>query len=210
VEAGGVELSGQLPDEEGLFLLAAARGEAREKVFEIISALSPHERTLFRSLLIRPTIRVPFMEGSADCDPPDCSGADCEPGDCSGADCEPGDCSREGRTKLPSTRSSSVLFRCSRRAQVGWDCLNPLLDLWIPQPRVLHRYADNRLRRLSSSVRAVRITCASDLCGGRAVMVVPTATVDEFFPRSIALTGLLALLLSAGEHSHRHFTFLQV
>jgi len=38
----------------------------------------------------------------------------------------------------------SVLVRRSQRAQVGWDRLNPLLDRWIPQPRVLHPYPDKR------------------------------------------------------------------
>jgi group II intron reverse transcriptase/maturase len=38
----------------------------------------------------------------------------------------------------------SVLVRRSQRAKVGWDRLNPLLDRWIPQPRVLHPYPDKR------------------------------------------------------------------
>ena len=38
----------------------------------------------------------------------------------------------------------SVLVRRSQRAQVGWDRLNPLLNRWIPAPRVLHPYPDKR------------------------------------------------------------------
>src|SRR5262252_4510580 len=38
----------------------------------------------------------------------------------------------------------SVLVRRSQRVKVGWDRLNPLLDRWIPQPRVLHPYPDKR------------------------------------------------------------------
>jgi RNA-directed DNA polymerase len=38
----------------------------------------------------------------------------------------------------------SVLIRRSQRADVGWDRLKPLLDRWIPQPRVLHPYPDKR------------------------------------------------------------------
>ena len=34
----------------------------------------------------------------------------------------------------------SVLVRRSQRAQVGWDRLYPLLNLWIPRPRILHPY----------------------------------------------------------------------
>ena len=38
----------------------------------------------------------------------------------------------------------SILVRRSQRAQVGWDRLNPLLNRWIPHPRVLHPYPDKR------------------------------------------------------------------
>jgi len=38
----------------------------------------------------------------------------------------------------------NVLIFRRQRAQVGWDRLNPLLDQWIPQPRVLHPYPDQR------------------------------------------------------------------
>jgi hypothetical protein len=35
-------------------------------------------------------------------------------------------------------------IRQTQRAKVGWDRLNPLLDRWIPMPRVLHPYPDKR------------------------------------------------------------------
>jgi hypothetical protein len=38
----------------------------------------------------------------------------------------------------------NVLVRRSQRAQVRWDRHFPLLDRWIPQPRVLHPYPDKR------------------------------------------------------------------
>jgi len=38
----------------------------------------------------------------------------------------------------------SVLVRRSQRAQVRWDRFFPLLDRWIPQPRVLHPDPDKR------------------------------------------------------------------
>jgi len=38
----------------------------------------------------------------------------------------------------------SVLVRRSQRAQVRWDRLTPLLNRWIPQPRILHPYPDAR------------------------------------------------------------------
>ena len=44
----------------------------------------------------------------------------------------------------------SVLIRRSQRADVGWDRLNPLLDRWIPRPRVLHPYPDKRFDAIHS------------------------------------------------------------
>ena len=38
----------------------------------------------------------------------------------------------------------SVLIRRSQRARVRWDRLHPLLNRWIPQPRVRHPYPDAR------------------------------------------------------------------
>jgi group II intron reverse transcriptase/maturase len=38
----------------------------------------------------------------------------------------------------------SVLIRRSQRAQMRWARLSPLLNRWIPQPRVLHPYPDAR------------------------------------------------------------------
>jgi hypothetical protein len=38
----------------------------------------------------------------------------------------------------------SVLIRRSQRARVRWDRLHPLLNRWIPQPRVLHPSPDAR------------------------------------------------------------------
>src|ERR1700674_5028771 len=38
----------------------------------------------------------------------------------------------------------SVLVRRSQRAQMRWDRLIPLLNRWIPQPRILHPYPDAR------------------------------------------------------------------
>jgi RNA-directed DNA polymerase len=38
----------------------------------------------------------------------------------------------------------SVLIRRSERAQVGWDRLAPLMDRWIPPPRILHPHPGER------------------------------------------------------------------
>jgi hypothetical protein len=37
-----------------------------------------------------------------------------------------------------------VLVRRSQRAQMRWDRLVPLLDRWIPEPRILHPYPGER------------------------------------------------------------------
>jgi RNA-directed DNA polymerase len=38
----------------------------------------------------------------------------------------------------------NVLVRRSQRAQMRWDRLVPLLDRWIPEPRILHPYPGER------------------------------------------------------------------
>jgi hypothetical protein len=38
----------------------------------------------------------------------------------------------------------NVLVRRSQRAQVRWDRLVPLLNRWIPEPRILHPYPGER------------------------------------------------------------------
>ena len=38
----------------------------------------------------------------------------------------------------------SVLVRRSQRAQMRWECFTPVLNRWIPPPRVLHPYPDAR------------------------------------------------------------------
>jgi RNA-directed DNA polymerase len=37
-----------------------------------------------------------------------------------------------------------VLIRRSQRSRASWDRLNPILDRWIPVPRVLHPYPMER------------------------------------------------------------------
>lgn len=87
-------LSGrQLPEDEGKVLLAAERGQSREKIMEFVFGLAPREKEMLRTVLSRDSPSVGIASSAADCEPGDCSGADCDPPDCSGADCEPGDCS---------------------------------------------------------------------------------------------------------------------
>lgn len=46
--------------------------------------------------------------------------------------------------KVFCVRPCGVLVRRSQRAQVGWDRFYPLLNLWIPRPRILHPYPSAR------------------------------------------------------------------
>ena len=71
----------------------------------------------------------------------------------------------------------SVLVRRSQRAQVRWDRLSPVLNRWIPQPRILHPYPDARFAATHPGKSRMRKRACTDLCGGRSAMVVPTATV---------------------------------
>jgi hypothetical protein len=38
----------------------------------------------------------------------------------------------------------NILVRRSQRAQVRWECLAPLMDRWIPPPRILHPHPSER------------------------------------------------------------------
>jgi hypothetical protein len=38
----------------------------------------------------------------------------------------------------------SILVRRSQRAQVRWERLAPLMDRWIPLPRILHPHPNDR------------------------------------------------------------------
>jgi len=56
--------------------------------------------------------------------------------------------------------------RRSQRAQMCWERLTPVLNRWIPPPRVLHPYPDARLLRHSSFVRAVCVNALVRICAG--------------------------------------------
>ena len=74
-----------------------------------------------------------------------------------------------------------------RRSQTGPDALgaaHPLLDRWIPVPRVLHPYPENASPPGIQGKSRMRKCARTDLCGGRSAMVVPTATVDCGGPAS--------------------------
>jgi hypothetical protein len=69
-----------------------------------------------------------------------------------------------------------VLIRCSQRRRATWDRLNPILNRWIPVPRVLHPYPIERFVATIQGGSRMRRRARTVLCGGRPAMVVPTAT----------------------------------
>jgi hypothetical protein len=56
---------------------------------------------------------------------------------------------------------------------------HPVLNRWIPPPRVLHRILMLASTPLILRKSRMRRRARTDLCGGRSAMVVPTATVIE-------------------------------
>jgi RNA-directed DNA polymerase len=59
----------------------------------------------------------------------------------------------------------NVLVRRSQRAQLGWDRLNPLLNRWIPHPRVLPTPTSASTPCILGKSR-MRKRVRTDLCGG--------------------------------------------
>ena len=70
----------------------------------------------------------------------------------------------------------STLVRRSQRARLRWERLAPVLDRWIPLPRILHPHPNDRFYATHPSKSRMRRRARTDLCGGRSAMVVPTAT----------------------------------
>src|SRR4051812_48415216 len=50
------------------------------------------------------------------------------------------------------------------------------MDRWIPLPRILHPHPSERFYATHLSESRMRRRARTDLCGGRSVMAVPTAT----------------------------------
>ena len=66
-----------------------------------------------------------------------------------------------------------------------WDRIKPILDRWIPVPRILHPYPMDRFDARIQGRSRMRRCARTDLCGGRSAMVVPTATPTATDPREI-------------------------
>jgi hypothetical protein len=69
-----------------------------------------------------------------------------------------------------------VLVRRSQRARKRWETLLPFFNRWIPRPKVLHPYPRLVSAPLILHKSRMRRCARTDLCGGRPVRVVPTAT----------------------------------
>jgi hypothetical protein len=70
----------------------------------------------------------------------------------------------------------SVLVRRSQRAPMRWERLTPILNRWIPPPRVLHPIPMPASTPLILRKSRMRRRARTDLRGGQSVMIVPTAT----------------------------------
>ena len=71
----------------------------------------------------------------------------------------------------------SVLVRRSQRAKMCWERFTPVLNRWIPPPRVLHPIPMHASTPPILRKSRMRRRARTDLGGGRSAMVVPTATV---------------------------------
>src|SRR5215469_8977934 len=71
----------------------------------------------------------------------------------------------------------SVLVRRSQRAKMRWERFTPVLNRWIPPPRVLHPIPMHASTPPIPRKSRMRRRARTDLGGGRSEMVVPTATV---------------------------------
>jgi len=60
----------------------------------------------------------------------------------------------------------SVLVRRSQRAKMRWERFTPVLNRWIPPPRVLHPYPDARFYAIILRKSRMRTRARTDLCGG--------------------------------------------
>jgi RNA-directed DNA polymerase len=90
------------------------------------------------------------------------------------------------RTEI-AKRWHRVLTRRSERTKLNWERMKQLIDEWLPKPRILHPWPKQALRRLTPEVGAVCGKAArTDLCGGRPVTGVPTATGASLSRGSVA------------------------
>ena len=71
----------------------------------------------------------------------------------------------------------SVLVRRSQRTKMCWARFTPVLNRWIPPPRVLHPIPMHASTPPILRKSRMRRRARTDLGGGESAMVVPTATV---------------------------------
>jgi hypothetical protein len=72
-----------------------------------------------------------------------------------------------------------ALIRRSQRNRLQWSRYGRLADLYIPKPRNAHPYPEGRgtaSRHIPEAGAVCGSSARTDLCGGRQVTAVPTAT----------------------------------
>ncbi|VVP59787.1 hypothetical protein PS900_06111 [Pseudomonas fluorescens] len=88
----------------------------------------------------------------------------------------PGNLIRLGGFRLAVCRLwRQALKRRSQRNRLQWSRYGRLADLYIPRPRNAHPYPEDRFASRTQG-RSRGSSARTDLCGGRQVTVVPTAT----------------------------------
>src|SRR5450759_1154548 len=90
--------------------------------------------------------------------------------------------------ELLDARRAKPTFCVGMGGRAYWDRLDPILDRWIPVPRVLHPI----LRTVWTPLIQVGAVCVN--AHGRSAMVVPTATSNSIGLYVLLLLGYLKLL----------------
>ncbi len=72
----------------------------------------------------------------------------------------------------------SGLLEILQRARMRWERFTPVLNRWIPPPAFCTPIPMHASTPLILRKSRMRRRAHTDLCGGRSVMIVPTATVD--------------------------------
>src|ERR1019366_4928583 len=80
-----------------------------------------------------------------------------------------------------------ALRRRSQRHRLPWERFRSIIDRYLPLPRILHPEPGVRFDAKQPRLEPYALKCArTDLCGGRPVTDVPTATEQGFFLNLLA------------------------
>ena len=80
-----------------------------------------------------------------------------------------------------------ALRRRSQRHRLSWQRMRHLADRWLPQPRILHPWPEQRFAASTEAGAQCGSPARWDLCGGRPATAVPTATDDPWIQAYLGL-----------------------